>query len=221
MKKGRKRLELAGRKFGKLLVLDVDEDRTLLCGNKYIYWKCLCDCGNIFSAQASDLASGHTKSCAKKCFWKNQLPEGVLFDPEDFLLIDSINWHIEQGYVINTPGAGKTKIRLHRLIMRALPDEEVDHINRNRLDNRKSNLRLVPSRINAQNLPDIRKNNTSGYRGVWYSKKLGKWAASARLYYKRHHLGYYDTAEEAHTVVSAWRLKNMEAYYSLEQKEDG
>ena len=56
---GRKRLELAGKRFGRLLV----EDCVGKYANGAIKWKCKCDCGNTTYAVASTLKSGAKKSC--------------------------------------------------------------------------------------------------------------------------------------------------------------
>lgn len=55
----RKKLELMGRKFGRLLVVKELEERK----NKAVQWECLCDCGNTYTAISSDLNSGNTSSC--------------------------------------------------------------------------------------------------------------------------------------------------------------
>lgn len=86
--------------------------------------------------------------------------------------------------------------------------ERVDHKNRDKLDCRRSNLRVVPDAWNTHNL-GVAKNNTSGYRGVWWSASHKKWVAAVRLNRQRHNLGYFDTALEAHETASKWRLANM------------
>lgn len=72
----------------------------------------------------------------------------------------------------------------------------VDHINRNGLDNRWTNLRAVGIRENALNRNRY-ENNTSGYKGVHFSKKQQKWVAYIDLDKKRTHLGYHNSAEGA------------------------
>ena len=73
---------------------------------------------------------------------------------------------------------------------------EVDHINRNRLDNRKENLRFVTSTQNNINM-GVCKINTSGYKGVNWDKRRQKWRARIKLHRKEIHLGYFETKEEA------------------------
>lgn len=71
---------------------------------------------------------------------------------------------------------------VHRLVLNAPKDKKVDHINRNRLDNRRENLRLVSDLQNSQNT-GFRSHNTSGYMGVIWHKQRGKWWA--RLTYEK------------------------------------
>lgn len=74
--------------------------------------------------------------------------------------------------------------------------EQIDHINRAKDENQWDNLRLVSNSENAQNVSP-RKRNASGYLGVYWSTSKKKWAASIKVNYKIHHLGRYNTAEEA------------------------
>jgi len=72
----------------------------------------------------------------------------------------------------------------------------VDHINRNRVDNRISNLRDVNASQNVRNC-GLRATNTSGYKGVSYWTERKKWAAQIRLNGKNKLLGMFATPEEA------------------------
>ena len=75
--------------------------------------------------------------------------------------------------------------------------ECVDHINHIRTDNTWSNLRDATNQVNAQN-KSINKNNTSGFLGVSYMPKLGKFRATLTTKRKSVHLGLFHTAEAAH-----------------------
>lgn len=77
--------------------------------------------------------------------------------------------------------------------------EFIDHINRNKLDNRLENLRAV-TRTENQHNHGLRKNNTSGYIGVYFHKQANKYEAQIILNGKRIYLGLYATAEEAFTA---------------------
>ena len=80
---------------------------------------------------------------------------------------------------------------LHCLILEAPEGIEVDHINGNGLDNRRANLRLVTVQQNRQNRNKGR-NNQTGFKGVTFDKKSGKWVMSLRV--------LFDSAEEAAQV---------------------
>ena len=74
------------------------------------------------------------------------------------------------GYVINC----KTGIYLHRFIMNANDEIEVDHIFHNPLDNRRNNLRFATSTQQKFNTK-LRSDNTSGHRGIYWDKERSKW----------------------------------------------
>jgi len=73
---------------------------------------------------------------------------------------------------------------------------EVDHINRNKSDNRFENLRLVSDQANSINC-GMRRHNTSGVRGVYWDKQMNKWGAQIRNKGKKIHLGYHVDLDEA------------------------
>ena len=76
------------------------------------------------------------------------------------------------------------------------PTVDVDHINRQRNDNRLQNLRLATREENCQNQP-LRKNNRSGQTGIYFHKVSQKWAAVINVGKKQVHLGVFCTREEA------------------------
>ncbi len=76
------------------------------------------------------------------------------------------------------------------------PKDQIDHINRNRSDNRIANLRDVSHKQNQQN-KSKQSNNKSGYPGVSWYKRYSKWRARIRHNQKLIHLGYFDDLEDA------------------------
>lgn len=86
---------------------------------------------------------------------------------------------------------------------------EVDHVNRDTLDNRRCNLRVVTHAVNAQNKgPQHRLAETRHLPvGVGLVKSTGRYQAYATLRGKMHHGGYYSTIEEADAAASALRLR--------------
>lgn len=73
---------------------------------------------------------------------------------------------------------------------------EVDHINRNKLDNRRENLRICSRLENVRNT-GLRTNNSSGVIGVYYRERFKKWHASIRINGKAKSLGYYHDKKDA------------------------
>jgi hypothetical protein len=106
---------------------------------------------------------------------------------------------------------GNRIYRAHRLVflwmVGAWPENEVDHQDGNRLNNRWSNLRQATPSENRMN-KGMRSDNTSGRKGVCLDRRSKRWQAQVMLSKKRHHLGYFDTPEEAHAayVEAARRL---------------
>lgn len=97
---------------------------------------------------------------------KYGLKKSALIDAEDIHKVTSLSWHVsDNGYVINR-SRGNT-VRMHRLIMNTPPGMDTDHINHNKLDNRKSNLRIC---TRSENLK-----NKQGVKGYYYCKKRDRW----------------------------------------------
>ena len=115
----------------------------------------------------------------------------ALVDNEDFEYLSQWKWHTSNsGYAIrNDWNKGKTKkLYMHRIINETPDESETDHINRNRLDNRRINLRTVNHRQNIMN-SSKRLDNTSGYKGI--NRQYGKWRAYIYVNSKYIHLGYF------------------------------
>lgn len=95
--------------------------------------------------------------------------------------------------------AGKL-YRAHRLawlfMTGSFPKDQIDHINNIRNDNRWINLRQCNQSQNCANTGK-RKNNTSGFKGVYWSRNAKKWHASVRFKRKNFHLGYFNDKIDA------------------------
>ncbi len=77
---------------------------------------------------------------------------------------------------------GKGKVALmHRLVMSAPCDLEVDHIDGNKLNNQRSNLRLCTHAENQRNRTRLNKNNTSGHKGIYWNAMRKNWYAQVTL----------------------------------------
>lgn len=114
----------------------------------------------------------------------------ALADLECIDLIKQYKWHLRQdGYV-----SSSDNIFLHRLIMNCDENMVIDHINHNKLDNRRENLKICTQKENVRNQV-IKKTNTSGYTGVY--KRGRKWCARIYVDGQQIYLGTFDTFEKA------------------------
>jgi len=77
------------------------------------------------------------------------------------------------------------------------PKHQIDHINRDPRDDRWDNLREATQSENQRN-KGLQKNNTTGYKCVYFEKDRNHWTVKVGINKKRFRLGYYKTAEEAH-----------------------
>lgn len=92
------------------------------------------------------------------------------------------------------------------------PENEVDHINGNKTDNRIENLRIATPSENRCNRGKQR-NNTSGYKGVYFNKRSNSWYAEIRKSGIKKYLGSAKTPEEAHKIYVA-NLVNYHGSFS-------
>lgn len=119
----------------------------------------------------------------------------ALFDKDDLPKIIQYKWHLLScGYAaVKTNG----KILLmHHLIMGKKQNLEIDHINRNKLDNRKINLRFVSHFINTRN-HGLPRHNTSGYVGIYFDKRRNNWYSRFIFKNKIFNLGHFKKQSEA------------------------
>ncbi|MDR6393480.1 AP2 domain-containing protein [Paraburkholderia phenoliruptrix] len=142
-----------------------------------------------------------------------QLPHGsvAIVDDEDFDRVNSYRWYMTgNGYARTNKNVGGLQrgMAMHRFILEIQTGDEriVDHIDGNRLNNQKANLRIC---THAQNLRNQkrRRDNTTGYKGVTFDVKAGRFHAQIRNNGARKHLGHFDTAEEAHAAYCAAALE--------------
>jgi hypothetical protein len=128
----------------------------------------------------------------------------ALVDDADHALVSRWKWRLApNGYARRSTYRGC--MLMHRLVYGDVPAGlEVDHINRNKLDNRRANLRAVTHNVNQRNAPGGR-NNTSGYKGVSYDKARGKWRAATKHNGRHILIGRYSTPQEASAAYLAWQ----------------
>lgn len=146
----------------------------------------------------------YDKSVNEKC--------RTLVDLDDIDRVKQYRWYLDdRGYV----SCGVIRNKLHRFIMNCPGDKVIDHINHNKLDNRKSNLRICTQQQNSINRSKTSR-NTSGYVGVCYKPKINKWQAYITVDRKPVHLGYYKNIEEAIEVRKQAEIKYFGEYRNKE-----
>lgn len=136
----------------------------------------------------------------------------VLVDPVDHEYLTQWKWKRHRdGYAVRSGWKnGKfVSVYMHREIMNPPEGLEVDHINRDKLDNRRENLRSVSRSVNMHNHPN-RVNRTSGRRGVSWHKASRKWWARIYVDTKLHDLGMFDDIEEAGESYDKARIRLVE-----------
>lgn len=218
------------KRFGKLVAKSFIS--KLSNKRKKRYWFCICDCGEKTTVSSSDLLNGNTKSCG--CYQKEMASkhnsrrntydlsktfgigytlknEEFYFDLEDYDKIKDYCWYIEtRGRVCaRNKENHKTPHKLHRIVMDVFnPSIEIDHKNRNQIDNRKSNLRVCTHKENLCN-QSLSKANKTGTTGVALRKDIGKYISYIMVDNKSIKLGNYINIEDA--IVA--RLKAEKEYF--------
>ena len=139
--------------------------------------------------------------------------------PEDFVEVSRYNWCASVGRggrVVAARSyrrAGKTiTVLLHRFIAKPL-QLHVDHIDRDPLNNRRENLRIVTHAQNRQNTSK-QSNNTSGFKGVTRDKQSGKWVARIQVFGRPQYLGFFcdpNDAAKAYDVAAKAALGHLAA----------
>lgn len=125
----------------------------------------------------------------------------AIVDDEDFEHLSKYNWQLNGYYAVRQLPVSESpkgsQSRMHREIMNAPIGMEVDHINGDKLDNRKSNLRICTRQENQRNRRKSIKPSSSKYKGVKYDKRYKKYEAFLTINRKYIFLGTYKTEREA------------------------
>jgi len=219
---------LIGQRFGSLEVISRDTTKPQGHGHK-IYWNCRCSCGDHVSVRSDHLRGGKIKSCGhilgdntktdaiEKAIKNNYIVARyddysevslngmvTLVNNDVAEKIIGCNWLLSTaGYLCRHGNDGKW-IWLHRFIINAAENAKVDHKNRNRLDNRRENLRICTDEENARNAK-IHKDNKCGFKGVYQSGN--KFYAKISVSGESIPLGSYDTPEQAHAAYCKAAVK--------------
>lgn len=121
-----------------------------------------------------------------------------IVDDSDYGELSRYRWHYSNGYArrcIKNGGRGKA-LKMHRQIIKVPSGYQIDHINHNKLDNRRENLRICTAGENQRNRL-ITTSNRSGYKGVCWSKDSHKWQAQIKVNRKMTYLGMFSDVKDA------------------------
>lgn len=146
---------------------------------------------------------------------KNGISGYALVDDSDYNILSAFSWNItSNGYVCSRIG-GKV-VNIHKMILKNV--KEVDHINRNKLDNRRCNLREATRSQNNAN-HEIQKNNTLGYRGVGRVTQgtINPYYATIKVNGKNIYLGVFKTIEKAALAYNKAALEYFGEFANLNE----
>jgi hypothetical protein len=151
---------------------------------------------------------------------------GVLIDDEDYLRVSKYNWwkcNHRKGlqyfsrFIGRVNGKMKTEY-LHRFIVNAEHGKDVDHINRDTLDNRKANLRQCSHSENLQNIKGY--GTSTGHKGVYtsYNKAGGimGYYSQYKMESKYIYVGFFQTVKEAADAYCKSAIEHRGIYARLE-----
>lgn len=125
---------------------------------------------------------------------KHKKVDEALVDKEDIGLVTRYKWHLKScGHVATRRPEDNKQINLHKFLV---PGKQLDHKNRNKLDNRKSNIRECSSSLNNFN-KDLLPYNTSGIAGVIWHKYRQKWEVNIMKDKNRIHIGLFKNFDNA------------------------
>lgn len=132
----------------------------------------------------------------------------AIVDAADFDMLSERKWHTQaSGYAAHGSGSRPSGlILMHRLLMEAPAGLQVDHINGNRLDNRRANLRLCTAAQNRCNA-GLRAVNKSGFKGVSRHSSNRVWVANVQAGGVAHYIGSYADKVEAARAYDAAALR--------------
>lgn len=207
--------------------------------DKYVLTKCL-SCGSILPAMKKNLVlcpprrcvfcsnignhSGVQTSTNAWTLYDTYAVCNVMFhgsivsfyvDSSDYDMARAYVWRISQKrqkyYVVSGSNKKGTMIYLHTLILGGCPNGmEVDHIDGNSLNNRRSNLRIVSRQQNVDNQRATRIDNQIGIRGIAYAKREKKYRVDFNYHGKRFYTRSWDTLEQA-----VWCRRCFEEYFDI------
>lgn len=144
----------------------------------------------------------------------------AMIDVADVPLVEGLSWAASVQrttvYAVHNyadEGGQRACLRMHRVVVDAPVDKQVDHRDCNGLNNRRANLRLATGSQNQWNKPKY-SSNKSGYKGVSWYAPYGKWEAKVQSHGVRYSLGYHDTPEEAYEAYCEAARRLHEGFFN-------
>lgn len=170
------------------------KDIGYVCGKHYMQYR---RHGKVFAVTTRDknrviLHDDHAELVIRNAHGEEVCTTKI--DLDDLDRVSSKIWSLQnKGYI----ASGAPPLYLHRFIIGAKQGFDVDHINGDVKDNRKSNLRICSHANNTRNRINTQSRNTTGITGVRVYKPNGKFIARITVNKKIIHLGYFDSLEKA------------------------
>jgi len=123
----------------------------------------------------------------------------ALVDDEDYPELSAHKWFYGDGYArrMSKHKGKRVVVSMHHFVLPRIPGLEVDHINGNRADNRRCNLRHVTRSQNNANRHALVEDASSRFKGVCWREHAHKWKAYIKVDGRQVHIGYFETEEEA------------------------
>jgi hypothetical protein len=144
----------------------------------------------------------------------------IWIDSDDAERVSKHNWRVRisdsRVYFqtrVKQPDGKYTELSLHRFIMNAPDDLDVDHEKHEYLDLRQTELRIVTNQQNSQNQRKQNRATSSQYKGVCWHKQKSKWMARIKHNGKKVHLGYFTGTPEGERLAAlAYDAKAVELF---------
>lgn len=231
-------IDISGRRFGHLIVIRRVDDHILKGGRKQAMWECVCDCGKTSIASGDHLRSGHTTSCgcrqmeAARKAQRKYNPYRIegekafvkFFNCDKEMIVDLDFWENDakrfcwtysgNGYAKACIGDRRSIEYYHIYAFPNCPEGMVrDHIDGNKLNNTRENIRFVRPIDNAKNHSAIGR-GASGRTGV--SRKRGKWCATIVSDRRIIDLGTFDDIADAIKARKAAEIKYFGEFRRIE-----
>lgn len=211
--------DLTGKIFGRLTVIEQAEDYVLPCGKHHARWLCRCSCQEQKEVivWGASLKRGDTTSCGclgrenqiQSCKKYNEyrIEDNIVIgltsntnkefyvDLKNFDKIKDYCWYEQEGITSGLRAhipKSKKIVSMHQV----LGFKNHDHIDRNELNNLETNLRPTTCQENARN-HSLLSNNTSGFTGVSWDKKMLKWKSYIVIDKRQIYLGSYINKTDA------------------------